>query len=370
MTSIFATRAGVTVDFAWLACGYWGQVFPLARYELRNWRALAEAIPDAELRRHALETHRAKGTHSEGAAAFAVLAPLRDRRMVVRALTAFQALYDYLDTLSEQPGSDPLANGWRLHGALIAAVDPDEPIRDFYALHPQGDDGGYVGTLIAACRRACCSLAGFPAVADQVRAAAVRAMESQGYHHALTLRDPPLAPALVERWAAGRRAGDATFYWWETLGAAGSSLAILALLAVAARPSLRRADADAIACLYYPWGGALLGLMDSLADQVGDTAGGQHSLTGRYRTRAEASERLRVVAARSIELARGVPDGRRHALIIAAMACFFATEPHAVVDDARTGSRAALTALGDVALLPLLVLRLRRRLERRRRVDA
>jgi hypothetical protein len=40
--------------------------------------------------------------------AFAAFVPGPDRRPVIRALTAYQVIFDYLDTLAEQPNADPI----------------------------------------------------------------------------------------------------------------------------------------------------------------------------------------------------------------------------------------------------------------------
>jgi tetraprenyl-beta-curcumene synthase len=212
-------------------------------------------------------------------------------------------------------------------------------------------------SFILTCRDACASFPSFEVVAPAARIAAVRAMESQGYHHALALRSPPLPTPVVERWAARQWSDGGGFSWWEILGAAGSSLAILALMATAGKPNLKPVECELIERLYFPWAGALLGLMDSIVDQVGDEHGGQHSLTGRYGTRHEAAARLGLIAARSLELTAQLPDGRRHALIIAAMTSFFATEVGASLPDAHAGAGAALAALGPQATLPMAALR-------------
>lgn len=349
----------MAAEFACLAAEYWFGVFPDVCRQLALWRRRASAIPDPDLRRHALATHDQKRGHSEGAAAFAVLAPGARRPEVVRALVAFQAMYDYLDTVSEQPGSDPLTNGWRLHLALIAALDPISPQPDYYALNPQSDDGGYLRSLVHACRDVCAGLPSFDVVGPVARRSARRAMESQGYNHAVTKGMPT---EEVARWSAG--VGDDGLRWWEVVGASGSSLAILALIAAAAHPTLTASDRDAISAIYSPWAGALLASMDSLVDQDHDEAAGTHCLTLHYRSTAEAAERVGLMARRARELARAAPQSNRHALIIGAMVALFATEPEASLPDAAVPANRAIAELGSAVVPPLVLLRVRRRLGR------
>src|ERR1700753_2706462 len=113
--------------FAGTAFHYWFGVFPDVSREVARWHRRAHAIPDARLARLALFTQSAERGNLEGAAVFAVLAPREHRRSVVRAAVAFQALYDFVDTLAERASPDPVANGLRLHQALLTALDPARP---------------------------------------------------------------------------------------------------------------------------------------------------------------------------------------------------------------------------------------------------
>ena len=215
---------------------YWLTVFPQVVGELRYWRRRACEIPDPLLREQALATHRTKSAHCEGAAAFATLVAPARRRTVVRALVAFQALYDYLDTISEHPAANTFANNRQLHRALVTALDPSAAHVDYYAHHTQRDDGGYLHEQIAVCRAMCRRLPSFPLVAGHLRAAAVRAMESQAFVHTAT--PAPESRAAVARWAGRQTHAVTGLLWWESAAAAGSSLTIHALLAVAADPAL------------------------------------------------------------------------------------------------------------------------------------
>src|ERR1700734_3798639 len=102
------SRLAMASVFAGAASRYWLGVFPLLTREMRHWHERARAIPDPVLRRLALITQETEQGNLEGAAAFAVLAPRAHRARVVRAVVAFQAVYDYVDTLAEQPCEDPV----------------------------------------------------------------------------------------------------------------------------------------------------------------------------------------------------------------------------------------------------------------------
>jgi tetraprenyl-beta-curcumene synthase len=362
------THVRIVLDFLKIGADYWLTIYPTVAAELTRWRAEAAAIPDPVLRRQALDSLREKRRHAEGAAAFAVISPRAERAPVVRFLVAFQVMYDYLDTISEPPGAqDPLLDTLQLHAALTDALMPGVAQGAAYAYHPRQDDGGYLHRLVDTCRASCNGLPAFSTVAPQARSAARLAMQSQGYNHMLPFAPPDFLSDVVAPWAA-REGGDAHgLTWWEVIGATGSSLAILVLVAAAADPALEQDDSDAIHDVYVPWAGAVLALIDSLIDQARDTADETHSLVARYASPELAAERVSTFVDRALALTLRTPHPEHHALIVASMIALFASAPAARDADARLAIRRALDAAGPRGLLPLLLLRLRRRLSSRRR---
>src|SRR5580704_6458437 len=101
---------------------YWLTIYPRARLEIRRWRRRAQGIPDLTLRAQALYKLTHERLNPEAAAFFAVLAPRRYRRLLVRLMVDFQIAYDYLDGINEQPTTAALRNGLQLHRALSDAV--------------------------------------------------------------------------------------------------------------------------------------------------------------------------------------------------------------------------------------------------------
>lgn len=355
----------ILVDFLRIGGDYWLTIYPQAARELKRWRRHAAEIPDPTLRAQALASLDDKRRHAEGAAAFAVLSPRAERTRVVRLLVAFQVMYDYLDTISEQPGPDPLLDTLQLHTALTDALMPGVAHGPAYALHPAKTDGGYLARFIRTCGAVCDVLPAFGIVAPVVRSSSRLARQSQGYNHALPSAPPRFLSEVVAPWAAseGGRAHGLT--WWEVIGAAGSSLAILALVAAAADPTLERAERDAIHDVYSPWAGAVLALLDSIVDQSRDSAEETHSLSDRYPSSELAGERLSGFVRRAMAQTRRTAHPDRHALILAAMIALFASAPEAKTPDARRAIERALDAAGPRGALSLAVLRVRRALRSR-----
>jgi tetraprenyl-beta-curcumene synthase len=360
------THLIVGLDFLKIGADYWLSVYPRVARELRYWRAQALTIPDPVLREQALGSLREKRRHAEGAAAFAVISPRRERGKVVRFLVAFQVMYDYLDTISERPGSgDQLLDTLQLHTALTEALMPSVADGSAYAFHPRDDDGGYLDQFIETCRASCASLPAFSIVAPLVRSSARLAMQSQGYNHVLPSASPSFLAEVVAPWAA-REGGDAYgLSWWEVVGATGSSLAILVLVAAAADPTLEVRESDAIYDVYVPWAGAVLALIDSLVDQSHDIAGTTHSLVARYPSAEAAAERVASFIEHALTLTLKTRHPERHALIVASMIALFASAPSARHPDARDAIRGALRAAGPRGALPLVLLRIKRALSRR-----
>jgi tetraprenyl-beta-curcumene synthase len=342
--------------FAGAAGRYWLSVFPAFQCELRHWRARARAIKDPVLRRLALDAQHSKRRSLEGAVAFAAFVPRAFRAPVITALATYQVIFDYLDTLSEQPNTDPIANGRQLNQALLAALDP-VPVRiDYYAYCGPGGDDGYLEALIEACRTALITLPSYTVIAEPVRRAAERIVVYQSLNHG----DPSKSHEAFARWARQETQPGSELRWWETGAAAGSSLAVLALIGATADPALNPQDTDSLEQAYYPWIGALHTLLDSLVDRQEDTAApGQRSLIDYYCSPTETAVRLEAIATQAVEHTRRLPHADDHAMILAAMASFYLSDPQASTPYARLAKKQVLATMGGLAAPTMLIMRAR-----------
>jgi len=293
---------------------YWTTVFPVARRELARWRTLAAAIPDARLRALALGTLDDESGLAEGAAIFATLVPSWSaRRRLATLLVAWQVMYDYLDSLGEQaPGSSTHDAG--AYAALASALQT--PTAD--ALLGAADDG-YLRRLVACCR-AC--VATLPSV-DAVRPSAVRAAQRCAEAQALTHATASSGAEPLRRWARAQP-GAESFLWWEVAAGAISSLGVHALLATAALPRATAAEAARVDAAYFPSICALSTLLDSTIDAADDAGTANHRCTAYYASDAEAAARLEAVTRIAGSAARGLPNGRAHAVILAGMTAYYA----------------------------------------------
>jgi tetraprenyl-beta-curcumene synthase len=349
-------RLTLAVAFATAARRYWLGVFPAVRREIRCLRLCAHRIPGTELRSQAIHNLEAEDGNLEGAAAFAAFTPRAHRDCAVRAQVAFQAAYDYVDSLAEQPRADSPANAQRLHCALLVALSPGAPHVDYYAHHPSRADEGYLVGLVDTCREAISCLPSYPLVAETVQGAAQRILTYQ--HH----NQPAGDEGAFAAWAGKETPPGSELRWWETGAACGSSLTIFALLAAAADPELKRQRAEAVEAIYWPWAGALHTLLDSLIDRDEDSQNGLHSLISHYACPQEMVARLQILATEALKRAKAV--GVEHRLILAGMASLYLSDERAWRPGARLGAEGVLGALGDLATPTMLVLRVRRRFPR------
>lgn len=347
--------------FVTVARRYWISVFPVIRAELRQWRARAGAIPDPHLRNRAFEAHGSKRGNLEGAAAFAVFVPKPFGVPITRALVSFQGAYDYVDVLSEQDSEDTIASGYRLHLALVAALQPGQGRHDGYAHHPARDDAGYLQAFLDACRAAVDRLPSYQATAANAVEGARRIAVYQGLNN----WGAGGSPQEYARWAGEETPFGTGLRWWETGAAAGSSLSVFAALAAAADVLVGPSQADAIDAAYFPWIGALHTLLDSLVDYPADVLASQHSLVGHYGDAGETARRMHEIAEVSVRRAKALPNGHSHAMLLAAMACFYLVAPEASLDHAAQARTGIVAAIGELAGPTMAIMRARQRLHSR-----
>jgi tetraprenyl-beta-curcumene synthase len=351
-------RTTLARTFLFAAQRYWIAVFPSARREIRRWRRRSTTIADPALRTLALETLETKWGNLEGAAAFAAFVPPAERLTVTRAALAWQAIYDFADTLVEQPCRDRAANARDLHSSLLVAVTPGAPHENYYAHHFHHDDCGYMTALIDASRFALLALPHYGTVCDLIQLNAQRIVKYQ----TLITR-----PREFAAWASAVTPLDTNLRWWEVGAACGSSIGIFALIAAAADPTLNRHEATDIEHAYFPWIDSLHTLLDSLVDRSEDLLTQQHSLVQYYGSPEATAERMRAVALEAARHARALPHGPNHALVLASMSSLYLASRDASTSQARPARDSIIDAIGDLGIPAMIVLGVRHTMRRRSR---
>lgn len=355
MGAAVGSRGNAAWTFAVAAQRYWRAVFPRLHHELRGWRRRAGGLPDDELRALALAVQESKRGNIEGAAAFAAFAPARHCGAVVRAQVAFQAIYDCVDSLAEQPHPEPVRNGRQLHSALTESVRSHPREIDFYACRGKTADAGYLKALVGACRMAVSMLPSRCPLQREILLAAERIVSYQS----LNLGEHQGGLAGLMRWARAETVAGSGLRWWETAASAGSSLGVFAMLAIAAERDVDESQARAVGDAYFPWIGSLHSLLDSLVDAAEDAEQGQPNLIMHYADARETTARVSSIAAEAVLQARRLPNAARHLTILAGMVSFYLSAAEVQGDDAAVAS-AVLAAVGSLTGPAMLVFRLRR----------
>lgn len=353
-------RLALAAVFALLAARYWLTVYPHVSAHLRRARARARSIPYPMLRELVLSSLD-KRSNIEGAAAFAVLAPRATRRGALRALLAFQTIYNYADVLAEQPDAQTRADARRAHLPLAYALGAGPPIASLYARGPWMRDTGYLADHISRCREAIAELPSGAAVRESALRSAADIAEFQAHSR------PAAAPAELERWARSHQPRTPWMSWWETSAACGSSLTVHALIAAAASPGLQQPDVQRLVEVYGGPVGALHSMLDSLVDQDEDARLGQPSLICLYPSALAATRALGAMANAARCAARGLPHGHRHAVLLGAMAALYLSDPQARTARAAPLAAAVRSGIGLLATPAMAVFAVRRLAARRTR---
>jgi tetraprenyl-beta-curcumene synthase len=328
--------------------------------EMRHWRSRAMRIPDATIRDDALYAIAHKRTHADGAALFWTL-PERRNLHLLRLLVAYELIWDFLDNLSERAVLAGRLDGRRLHQAIPDAIDTEAPLVDYYQDIPVGDDGGYMHSLVQACRDCCRNLPSYPLVRTAALEEANRAQVLALNHHP----DPAQRELLLKDWVAREFSESQEAHWCELSGAASAPLTIHALLALAAESSCTEEEIGQVRAAYCPWVSATTTMLDSYVDQVEDLLHSDHSYISHYPSHHRALS-LRLLVARASYAASSLPDGHKHAVIAASMIAMYLSKDSARSAELRATTESYIHAGGSLTRLLLPILRVWRAVYRLR----
>jgi tetraprenyl-beta-curcumene synthase len=346
-------RLALAAAFLLLALRYWLTVHPHVRAHIARARARARAISDPALRAIVLASLE-KRSNIEGAGAFAALVPRATRRGALRALLAFQTIYNYADVLAEQPGAQSLADARRANLPLTCALGAQPPLASLYWKGPWMRDTGYLADLIIRCRLAIAELPGARAIAHEALCSASDIAEFQTHSR------PAASARELELWARGRPPRPHGEGWRETAAACGSSVTVHALIAAAATPAFEQRDLQRLASVYAGPVAALHSMLDSLVDQDEDRALGQASLISLYPSTKAATAAMGEMATAAMRGARNLPGGRRHAVLVAAMAAMYLSDAEARRPRAAPIADAVRAGIGPLAAPAIATFALRR----------
>ncbi len=297
-------------------------ILPEVRAELGRWRDMARGIPDAELRKQALDSIAGKQFHCEGGGVYAA-ANLERRHVLIPLIVALQTISDYLDNLCDRSTSLDPDDFRLLHRSMLDAVTPEASTCNYYALRDEQDDGGYLEALVQECRKQVARLPAYSKVQPFVVELVALYGDLQVYKHI----DPAKRERELLAWWDKHSASYPELQWNEFAAATGSTLGMFMLFLAASDPKLEDRQAEEIRNRYFPSICGLHILLDYLIDQAEDREGGDLNFCSYYADQPMLNERMgrMVQAARSA--AEGLPFGHFHRMIVEGLVALYLSDP-------------------------------------------
>lgn len=325
------------------------QTLPVVERELTRVHRMAERIHDAELKSQALASIRTKRFHCDGGSVFATWL-LNDgagsgshrHEAVVRFIVAFQTISDYLDNLCDRTGSLDERNFRRLHMAMFDALIPLNGLSadaqshgdgdltkyaglssgDYYRYHEYNDDGGYLAELVKICRGVVCELARYTSVKSSLETFVSLYVDLQVYKH---IEHEKRVKSLTD-WFSLHQKGYGRLFWWEFAAASGSTLAIFAFIAEAARDH-PVCDPEKLQQTYFPSVCGLHILLDYLIDMEEDEREGDLNFVSYYKDQEEREKRISQLVDEALQGAGTLSDSAFHLAVVYGLLGLYLSDP-------------------------------------------
>lgn len=297
-------------------------VLPEVREQLQNWRRKANQMPDPELQKQAIASMTSKQFHCQGGAVYAI-ANLPMRHILIPLIVAFQTISDYLDNLCDRSTSMDPDDFRRLHQSMLDAVDPAEPLHDYYAFRSEKDDGGYLNDLVRTCQASIKLLPSYALAAEHVRELVGLYCDLQVYKH---IRHDLREEALLTWWKQHESRFPA-ISWNEFAAATGSTLGVFMLFLAAADPGLKPGTVEAIYEAYFPYICGLHILLDYLIDQEEDEIGGDLNFCSYYEGMDQTIDRISVIVMEARARADRLEVPSFHRMIIEGLLALYLSDP-------------------------------------------
>ncbi|MBB6674302.1 tetraprenyl-beta-curcumene synthase family protein [Cohnella nanjingensis] len=297
-------------------------ILPGVKEALGGWRKIAEAIPDPELRKQALDSMTAKEFHCIGGAVYAA-ANLERRDVLIPLIVALQTISDYLDNLCDRSTSLDPDDFRLLHQSMLDAVTPGAPIANYYALRAEQDDGGYLGLLVRRCQTCAARLPSYAQVQPYVRELVSLYGDLQVYKH---ISHDRRERELLAWWETHAHAYPGLM-WNEFAAATGSTLGMFMLFLAASDESLPAKIGKEIRESYFPSINGLHILLDYLIDQAEDAVGGDLNFCSYYDSQEELDDRLQRMVGAARSSADRLPFSRFHRMIVEGLVALYLSDP-------------------------------------------
>lgn len=289
---------------------------------LNKWKEVLSRMADDELQKQAASSIEKKKFHCQGGSVYS-LYPGVAKEEAVSFIVAFQTISDYLDNLCDRAGIYDETAFRQLHQAMYDAVNPGEPMRDYYQSYPYKCDGGYLEALVEECRNIIDKLPSYSLVYERVREYVGWYSDLQVYKHlSLDIREQKL-----KAWAESILIKYPDIYWWEFSAAAGSTLGVFLMVAAAYDSELDTARIDLIDRAYFPWVCGLHIMLDYFIDAEEDLTEGDLNFTFYYQSSSQCSERMEYLVDRAFSCCSALPYSEFHLTVIRGLLAMYLSDP-------------------------------------------
>jgi len=286
------------------------KIFPIVDEELKRWNRKAEAIPNRELRKQALNSQKNKRFHCEGGAILGLLAKEKYKE-AISFIVAYQTISDYLDNLCDRSTSLSPLDFRTLHQAMFDSVTIENGCKNYYRYREEQDDGGYLQELVKTCQTVLKNVKGYPIIRKHLIDLCQYYCDLQVHKH---VKEEDRLPRLKNRFIANKSSLP-DINWIEFAACSGSPLGIFCLVSYACQENFTRKQAQTVRNGYFPYIQGLHILLDYFIDQEEDKLGGDLNFCSYYESHEELLNRFQLFIDEADKHARLLPDRKFHQMI-------------------------------------------------------
>lgn len=298
-------------------------VFPLVDSELCYWKSYARRQLGPTLATQAIQSITKKRFHCLGGSVYS-LYPGVNTASFIRFVVALQTISDYLDNLCDRVHvTDELAFS-HLHRAMTDALNPSVPlVTDYYRYYPYKEDSGYLTSLVLTCRKELQKLPSYPLVKKDIIKLAGLYSHLQTYKHL----SPTVREQKLTQWNSCYSPIYPELTAYEFSAAAGSTLGIFILCAIASKPHLSPDEPPLILTAYFPWICGFHILLDYFIDRQEDLETNDLNFVTYYKNPSEVLERLLLFSNQSNRYAKTLPEPAFTQTIIDGLKALYLSDP-------------------------------------------
>lgn len=287
-----------------------------------------------------------KKFHCQGGSVYSLYPGSNTERML-ELVVALQTISDYLDNLCDRTEVKEERAFRQLHLAFTEALEPGNYMSDYYLYYPLKKDGGYLYKLVERCRACIKGLPTYNLVKEHTVRLGRLYSDLQVYKHLpLDIREKK-----VMEWSMPYLKDYNGISNWEFAAAAGSTLAIFMLFAIASDDKCSGQDIAKILEVYFPWVCGLHILLDYYIDLKEDKEWGDLNFVSYYSNMEECESRLKLFIRNATEGIIKLDNSIFHVTVIQGLLALYLSDPKAEYGEQAAISRRLVRSGGKMAHL-------------------